>query len=509
MRRLFVFFVFVMLAAPLFYFVGIKENIHLYGVEESAMLPSIQNESYRKKDFQKKMETWWGNHFLLRRFLLKTKNQIYGWMNLNQFHCAAQNTIVVGKNQFLYSCNYLDTVYNDALYPQLSQGVDIQTTKLKEIQQMLAQKGIDFMFVLAPSKARVYQDKTPLLYRWFNQNKDRYDTYTVWESYLKSKNIPYFNSLVLARQMRAQKKYEPFYPYGIHWNFYFAGRVVQESLQQLSSESKNTFPPLTEIQVQRFTAPIMSERDLGDLLNLWIPFGNPQQPSFRIQWRSESKLPFKTVIIGDSFSNEYAMELANAFYQGDFSYVYNISNKPLSLELFNQFMADSKLLMFVHTEINLLNQATARNIDALYQFLKEKNYHFEYQNWHADEGNTVRWSKENSQISIVKTINNPLILSFDIKSIFTSVQRVEIKCDDEILLEANIKADKTPLTRFEQEIPAVCFHEGKAVIKINAEGADSPAHLNLNADTRPLGLLIQNMTLHEKNPTSGVSLTEP
>ena len=107
LKVLFCIVFFACLAAPALYLFGAHDNfVHLYGWEKKVTPPPLTVESFRTRQYQDAFTESYAKQFFLRRTFLKTAYQIREWMNFGLFHYGYNQSIMEGKDEFLFEHPY-------------------------------------------------------------------------------------------------------------------------------------------------------------------------------------------------------------------------------------------------------------------------------------------------------------------------------------------------------------------------------------------------------------------
>lgn len=167
--------------------------------------------------------------------------------------------------------------------------------------------------------------------------------------------INVYNSQKLLSSIAENETYQPYNKTGTHWNYYGAGRVFQASAETFN------FGKIELRDIETRSQQYGTERDIADLLNLWIPY-YPRQSFYRPVWQSEAFVKGKTAIIGNSFSNEYKI---NAEYSGIFENLSHYGNLPLSDKDYKDILNTDRII-FVYTDNVFMNAQ-----DQMYQKLNK------------------------------------------------------------------------------------------------------------------------------------------
>lgn len=331
-KKLFVVIIIALLFIPSLYIFGLKDKTETYGVENITDLPSLQNSSFSQKVFQSQFEQYWNTHFGLRNFMLKSKNTLYDWLNFRLMHKGYFEAIIEGKDRYLFG-NYLFKSVLKSCWPIPS------FAKLQQFYQRAQERGIQVYFVLAPSKALTYYEYLPERYKYFLGRNCH--TNEQIATALRNIGIPTFDSQPLFEQLHAKKDIEPFPIGGIHWNLYGVGMALKESAEAFGWGKIN----ISDIETSDHA--YLTEQDLTRLQNLFFTKHNDKL-FYRPIMQADFKLSGSTIIIGDSYSNEYKLSVINAGITENGT-LFHYENKPLTHDDIMNIL-QSKQIIFVYTD---------------------------------------------------------------------------------------------------------------------------------------------------------------
>lgn len=331
-KKVFIITIIAFLFLPLLYVFGLKDKTVIYGVENTTNLPSLQTSPFRNKDFQKKFEKYWETHFGTRKFMLKTKNTLYDWFNLGLIHAGYNENIIEGKDRYLFGKYLFKSVYKNC-WPMPS------LDKLKVFYNKAKEKGIEVYFVLAPSKALTYYDNLPDRYKYF-LGKDCHIYENLTDAFTKI-GIPTYNSQPLINELHAQGNIEPFPVGGIHWNMYGAGMVLKESSRYFK------WGDVEMKRIETSDRPYRADDDLSLLQNIFLR-KDYDTVFYKPILKKDSRWSDRTIIIGDSYSGQYAILLMNSDFSESGQVIW-YENQPLTEADVTKILA-AKRIIFVYTD---------------------------------------------------------------------------------------------------------------------------------------------------------------
>lgn len=301
-------------------FTGLLPVEKLKGVEVEAEVPELTITGWFNKEFQQQFDTWFNSHVGLRPWMVRTAKQI----NFTLFGKEPEGNgtqIYFGKDNFLFEGPYINT-YNESGQKKQKLLHDI-TWRLWRLQELLEERGIILLLVLAPSKAEVYPEYLPDNMKKPGRNK-RLSHYQRMLPILDEFGINYIDGHKLFLQWKKQGEPLLFARGGTHWNYYAAGRIVQSIMSNLSDKTGSNFDTIEIASYNTDAKPEGTDNDLGELLNLWFTDKMKRgqvHPVFRYL---PGKRKPNLLMIGDSFSFTLIriMETEHLFEQCDLLYYF-------------------------------------------------------------------------------------------------------------------------------------------------------------------------------------------
>ena len=491
--RLFVCMTVFLLALPLGYLFGAHENTILFGRDPLTDLPDMHKQSFADKSFQKQFENWWTSHFLFRRLALKTKNQIYDWVNFNRIHSGYNKNVVQGADYYLFERGYFAS-FRLSCRPLPEEGFK----KFENLNRALKENDIDLYVVLAPNKAVTYQDHIPLHYKFFLGKDCGY--YAKITENLRKRGIKVFNGQSLMADLR-RGEYQPFSKTGTHWNLFGAGNVFAAAFKEFGLSNVK----VTEIQTSK--KPYITERDIADLLNR-LDFYETGEEYPRPLFEISKALSGKTGIIGNSFSNEFKQSILNAGVVSSKNLVYE-GNPPLTPEKTRQLLQTNRIFM-VYTDLPFMNinDQMFKKIDMLLTYADTNTRHIVFSDPKQPVENkglshVEKWGRWSAGKEVVLTLApdkkaDNYVITFDIQPYVNEKhkkQTVTVWADDEKLAEWHFDyAKKQPETALNYPRKYLS-PAGEIRLRFEISDPKSPYELGLSSDKRKLGIGFKKMDI--------------
>ena len=366
----------VFLFLPTLCFWKVKENfVTLAGFEKPSPLPSFSLDKFVSCSFQKSFDAFYGKNFFLRKLLLKTKNQIYEYFNLGEFHSGYSGTILQGKGHELYEKAYWYPYYMGI--PAVNPRYHKNFLEHKYLAQLTAGLKMDYMYILAPDKSGFYPENRSYLHSLMFKYK-RSAPQPEFSKNLTKYNVPNFDSYTFLKKHDKDFKEKMFPTCGTHWNALAASLVLNEVLSIIN---KNKTPqnmyrinPFIGLKTaSKNKKAIYEDDDLLRLLNLHhTPLKkshNPLLPVYKHQNFSSNN--GKVIIFGDSYTGQIAASLRLSKTFTDYN-VHQFGNiLPTSKQLL-YMLPTARLFLVVYTSTKLFYPTSVeRQIRGMISLLEE------------------------------------------------------------------------------------------------------------------------------------------
>lgn len=357
-------------------------DVRLIGAEERLHMPGFRWADWFAGAYQREVEAYMAQRTGLRGFFIKLLNQS-NYSLFGKLSGGGGTMCSEGKDSWLYEDGYINEyVSPTAMGPDR---VEMFSKRLGSLQYTLNEAGIEFLLVVAPSKAQVYPEQLPDSVGIGKRPTHGTSAYEALMPALAAENVRCVDAHRLFLDLKTNHP-ALFAPGGTHWNYYGAQIVAHESMKRIESETALRFPVVPEIERIQWQQPVGTDVDLRNLLNLWRfePHGmaDVPYPVMKSVTRREGAPKVKAVIVGDSFGYTLVDALARteAFDRIEFLYYfkrrfsYDLSKHPrgaawvlphVRFEVgpfdkdtldWDATLADAKLVIIEINEILLINE---------------------------------------------------------------------------------------------------------------------------------------------------------
>jgi hypothetical protein len=221
---------------------------------QMARFPQLKPGLAGLKEYIVELETYFNDHFGYRKRLIHWHNN---WKYL-LFRDKIGTDVMIGRDDWLF--------YTDAEMVDHYRGVRQFTTQdlldwqtlLERRRDWLAQRGIKYLFVVAPDKQSIYSEQLPA---WLTKVRPdtKLDQFLVWMHAHSTVDV-----LDLRPALRDARRIAPtYYKTDTHWNLFGGFVACQEIIKSLSKQ----LPGLESLSLDSFEQANKMTRG-GDLANL-------------------------------------------------------------------------------------------------------------------------------------------------------------------------------------------------------------------------------------------------
>jgi hypothetical protein len=284
-------------------FTGFPKVSGLKGYFQLPQKPIATAKGIYQGTYQDSLNNWLEHHIGYRPDLVRLYNQF----RYSLFDTVAAQSVVRGKEGFLYEINYIKAL-NGLDYVGDDQ-VEKHASQLSDISHWLSLRNKYLIVLLAPGKASFFPEYIPDRYRTSEINKRNDFAYA---RALTDKGVPVIHGNPWFSAMRDTSRYALFPKCGIHWSYYGLGLAFDtliKSMELVSGRKWLDFS-MKRIEVtQKLRSP---DRDLWDGLNIIIKPDDFPMPYPELNFQKTAVAP-KVMVVADSyywqwFGSGYATE---------------------------------------------------------------------------------------------------------------------------------------------------------------------------------------------------------
>jgi len=343
-----------------------------YNPNADAEKPALQMDDLLAGNYQPRLEAYLDNRLGFRAWFIRLRNQV-DYSFFNQVHTG---DVLVGQRGVLYQGgpteSYLGRDYLGA------DAITAHAQRVREVQDMLAQRGTQLLYVLAPGKPGYLPEYLPVGV----QAADRGPTnYTGFAEALPKAGVHVLDAAALFQRWKPTAPHPLFPRGGTHWSGYSTTLVADTLARAIEALTRLDLPDFTTSPGEVTTRNLRgTDEDIASGLNLVIrprpyPMAYPIVTFAPLTPRQQRP---NTLLVGDSFTQSFYIfypYFSNLFGDSSRFWYYNESvfwpeNTPgeshyvRELNL-RQQLAGRNLLIILSTEQNL-NKSSFGLIDQLY-----------------------------------------------------------------------------------------------------------------------------------------------
>lgn len=348
--------------------------------------PVSNAETWFSGEYQEKQEAYINTAFGFRNFCIRTNNQIA----YSLFNKAKANTVIVGKESYLYEKSYLDSYTGRDFV-----GMDSINTTIKKLQfisDTLNKLNKSLVVILAAGKASFFPEFIPEKYLKMEATSN----YKQFSSGMQKANLNLidFNDWFVANKNKS--KY-PLYPqYGIHWSRYGTTLVLDSIIKKIEN--------LRNIKMQHvyydsvvLKQPEGLDYDIASGMNLLFRLKSFDMASGKAKFTEDSAKTKPAVLtISDSFYwGMFDFGLSKVF-KNDHFWFYNKMVYPESFteELYSDYLDVGKEMQNHDVIILMATEANLKDIG--WGFIENAYEHFT----HAEPAHSEEYYKKLKQLVV-------------------------------------------------------------------------------------------------------------
>jgi hypothetical protein len=262
----------------------------LSGAVEKAEDTVLTVQAFMTDRYQIKTEKYLNSEFGFRNWMVRLNNQVA----FSVYNQARANSVVVGKDNYLFEENYIKAYYGDNFIGE--EKIRQNVARIAELRDTLKNRNIELIMIFAPGKGSYFPEKIPDRYKQA-RGQTNFQTYL---REIKSSGIPFIDFHNMFLQRKAGSQY-PLYPQtGIHWSVYGETMAI-DSISKFIGRLRAQ--PSTEMIWGEITFSDSlrgTDKDLEDGCNLIFPIRKYPMAYPEITFREAANKP-KVLTIADSY----------------------------------------------------------------------------------------------------------------------------------------------------------------------------------------------------------------
>jgi hypothetical protein len=296
----------------------------LHGALKLIKADSLTKQGWFSGEFQKQFYTAINDGIGFKSTLIRFNNQV----NYSLFGLSSVSTIVVGKSGYLFEESYInaftgkDILKHEELRKKISY--------LYQIQTYLEKRGIHFLFVFEPSKARVYEEFLPDHYLALKNHRSNYSEY-LRIIHKEFPGLHYMDANAYFQQLKTTINYPLYTKGGTHWNHFVVENYFMDTLfSYIGAIQHESFPKRIQtnlIWTNKLQSP---DDDIRSTMNLMFSDNSQRIPysDFRYVDNPAFKKPDLLVIADSYYWHLYGTQKFYRFFNRNDFWFYNKTRYP-------------------------------------------------------------------------------------------------------------------------------------------------------------------------------------
>lgn len=252
---------------------------------------SIGTHGWFSGEYQEKQEIYLNETFGFRNMAIRLYNQIA----FSLFNTAKANSVIIGKENYLFEDKYIDAYYGSDYIGEDS--IRSRMEKMAFINDTLTKQGKTLLLVFAAGKGSYFPEYFPESHR----QEKKQTNHPVYLSEALKHHIPTidFHTYFIEHK---NKSAHPLYPkYGIHWSMYGMALVADSIIRFLEHERNIDMPNIFWTQIT-YNYPKDFDYDIAEGMNLLFALPSEKMAYPNIQSEPDSgKTKPALLTIADSF----------------------------------------------------------------------------------------------------------------------------------------------------------------------------------------------------------------
>lgn len=233
----------------------------LGGAYTTAEHPELTAEGLTAGTYQPQLERYLEDQLGFRTWLVRLRNQL----SFSLLGVARSSELVIGRDNVLYQPGPVNSYLGKDFMGETE--IRHRVRRMRSVQDTLAKRGIPFLFMMAPNKARYQPEDLPA--QW-SQHKHL----IIGVREVKANKVNVLDFCQLFQRWKDTVRYPLFPKGGTHWSGYastLAADTLFRRMEQLGSFNLRDFRREGPLQVSRDTMR-STDGDLSSPLNLLRPY---------------------------------------------------------------------------------------------------------------------------------------------------------------------------------------------------------------------------------------------
>ena len=368
----------IAIALPLLISFTKKDNKpNLIGLVINDEKPKFSISTWFDGSYQSLTEDYNNDHWALKEKMVRINNQFY----YSAFHQIRVNGFVIGKEDYVFSENYIFSAFGDDLISE--EKITDLLQKAKVVQDTLKKKGIDLLLVYAPGKGAYCKELVQDKYVHPTKNTN----HNLFASNSKKLNVNHLDLYSYFEKLKPSALYPLFPKFGHHWSYYGACLASDTIIKHIEKLHGKDLPNILWNQIDVVDSSRSRDADVLKSMNLLTsPNQNMKLAYPQIGFENDSlKNTTRVLTISDSYwyDQVYMGVPQQCFAGGQFWYYYNkVIPSPIPGEKVEVWQLDLKqeiesnqVIMLLYSDGNLPKFGNNFIYDAYELYTSPKTYY--------------------------------------------------------------------------------------------------------------------------------------
>ena len=281
----------------------------LAGAMVAAERPKFSLKSFMKGAYQTQLDKYLSENIGFREFFIRNYNQLT-W---SLFHKSNNETIFVGKDDWLFNDYVMNHYMGKALYGyaqdegEMTRKMLADARRLQNMQTVLENYGVNLFVCIAPSKDMVCEENLPMIKE--NERETTIRAIDFYPPLFDSLGIHYLNFSDYFIQIRDTVSYPLYYKSSSHWTNLAATYMADTLIRYMELLSGLNLHNVS------FSEPYLSwtrepDKDLEVVLNLNRPIETNEYPYVNVIVDDDSTaIKPRWLVVGDSYYRGFQYNL--------------------------------------------------------------------------------------------------------------------------------------------------------------------------------------------------------
>ena len=282
---------------------GLQAKFHwfddggLAGAYQISPHPTFSLDEVLAGRYQPQLERYLEDRLGFRPWLIRLRNQI----SFSLLGVVRSSDLVVGRDEVLFQPGVVSSYVGEDFLGD--DEIRYRVRRMRAVERALAQRGIPFLFVMAPNKARFMPEALPL---WTKKPQPNHSNYEGFMREMKASGLPVLDLVRVFSQWKDTCRYPLFPKGGTHWSGYGVVRAADtlfRRIEQVGHVDLIDFSQRGPLTVTKDSLRV-TDSDLSGPLNLLFPYHPYAMAYARVVFEPQKPgQPRPNLLIsGDSFN---------------------------------------------------------------------------------------------------------------------------------------------------------------------------------------------------------------